>query len=607
MLKLLAYYLKPYAALVVGACMLTFLQVLAELQLPHLMTGIVDVGIYQKDMATVLAYGAQMLAWALGSLVCVVCAALCASRAAMGFGRDVRSALFRAVQGFTLFRFNELGTSTLITRNTNDVQQIERFVQMLMTMAVMTPAMLIGALVMAFMTNLEMTLIVFVSMPILVVVVVLFFRVCLPLLRSLQQRIDNLNRIAREGLQGVRVIRAYNKESFEQKRFARANRDLAETYVKFGRLMGALMPVMLLVLNFTVVALYWFGAEAVDAGALSAGEIMALVQYLTLILMSLMMVSMVFAIAPRTIAACERVNEVLGAGASSSGKPEGQAKNRAHAESASEDAASCGKGAAPSRAEVAGAQDGEAARLRFENASFTFSGAQVPAVSDLNLAFEPGTFNVLIGPTGSGKTTVLNLALRLYDATEGAVFFANEDVQDWNVRSLRESISYVPQKSTLFTGTVRDNLTYGNPTATDEALMAALDVAQATEFVMSHEEGLDFEISQGGENLSGGQRQRLAIARALVRDAKLYAFDDSFSALDYRTDALVRKKLRAYLAGKTVLVVSQRVSTALNADQVVLLSEEGTVEDAGMHEELMQRCQPYRFLAESQLSSEGGE
>lgn len=596
MLKLLAHYLKPYAALVVGACVLTFLQVLAELQLPHLMTGIVDVGIYQKDMATVLAYGAQMLAWALGSLACVVCAALCASRAAMGFGRDVRSALFRAVQSFTLFRFNELGTSTLITRNTNDVQQIERFVQMLMTMAVMTPAMLIGALVMAFMTNLEMTLIVFVSMPILVVVVVLFFRVCLPLLRSLQQRIDNLNRIAREGLQGVRVIRAYNKESFEQKRFARANRDLAETYVKFGRLMGALMPVMLLVLNFTIVALYWFGAEAVDAGALSAGEIMALVQYLTLILMSLMMVSMVFAIAPRTIAACERVNEVLGAGGSSASETEAQAKHRAYAE-----------GAAPSRLEAVRAQDSEAAQLRFENTSFTFSGAQVPAVSNLNLVFEPGTFNVLIGPTGSGKTTVLNLALRLYDATEGAVFFANEDVQDWNVRSLRESISYVPQKSTLFTGTVRDNLTYGNPAATDEALMAALDVAQATEFVMSHEEGLDFGISQGGENLSGGQRQRLAIARALVRDAKLYAFDDSFSALDYRTDALVRKKLRAYLAGKTVLVVSQRVSTALNADQVVLLSEEGTVEDAGTHEELMQRCQPYRFLAESQLSSEGGE
>lgn len=596
MLKLLAHYLKPYAALVVGACALTFLQVLAELQLPHLMTGIVDVGIYQKDMAIVLAYGAQMLAWALGSLACVVCAALCASRAAMGFGRDVRSALFRAVQGFTLFRFNELGTSTLITRNTNDVQQIERFVQMLMTMAVMTPAMLIGALVMAFMTNLEMTLIVFVSMPILVVVVVLFFRVCLPLLRSLQQRIDNLNRIAREGLQGVRVIRAYNKESFEQKRFARANRDLAETYVKFGRLMGALMPVMLLVLNFTIVALYWFGAEAVDAGALSAGEIMALVQYLTLILMSLMMVSMVFAIAPRTIAACERVNEVLGAGESSASETEAQAKHRAHAE-----------GAAPSRLEAAGTQNGEAAQLRFENTFFTFSGAQVPAVSNLNLVFEPGTFNVLIGPTGSGKTTVLNLALRLYDATEGAVFFANEDVQDWNVRGLRESISYVPQKSTLFTGTVRDNLTYGNPAATDEALMAALDVAQATEFVMSHEEGLDFEISQGGENLSGGQRQRLAIARALVRDAKLYAFDDSFSALDYRTDALVRKKLRAHLAGKTVLVVSQRVSTALNADQVILLSEEGTVEDAGTHEELMQRCQPYRFLAESQLSSEGGE
>ena len=299
MLYLFRKYLKPYALLVMLACVFTFLQVLAELQLPALMANIVDVGIYHQDLTYVITLGIQMLAWALGSVACVVIAALCAARSAMGFGRDMRSALFKAVQHYSLIEFNDFGTSTLITRNTNDVQQVERFTQMLMTMAVMTPAMFIGACVMAFQANAEMASIIFFAIPVIIVIVVIFLKIGMPLLRSLQARIDAVNRVMREGLTGVRVVRAYNREAYEQKRFRGVNRDLSETYVKVGRLMGAVMPLLMLVLNLTIVALYWFGAGAIDAGRLSAGEIMALVQYVTLVLMSLMMLSMIFAILDR--------------------------------------------------------------------------------------------------------------------------------------------------------------------------------------------------------------------------------------------------------------------------------------------------------------------
>lgn len=575
MFKLFRRFLKPFAWLVVGACAFTFLQVLAELQLPDIMASIVDTGIYNKDLGYVILRGCEMLAWAIGSVICVVIAALCASRSAMGFGRDVRSAIFSQVQRYSLAEFEQFGASTLITRNTNDVQQVERFLQMLMTMAVMTPAMFIGAVVMAFMTNAQMALLIFVAIPVIIVIVAIFLKIGMPLLRSLQGRIDAVNRVMREELQGVRVIRAYNKEAYERTRFGGVNRALSDTYIKVGRLMGTVMPLLMLIVNLTIVALYYFGAPQIDVGTLSAGEIMALVQYVTLILMSLMMVSMIFALLPRTLAATERINAVL---------------------------------ATDSTIEDGGTRMIEASSkvpiLEMKDVSFCYPESKKDVLKALSFSLAPNTMTALIGPTGSGKSSLINLILRNYDVSAGKIFFHGVALKDIPLATLRAHISYTPQKSFLFTGTVAENLRFSNPDASDEELWRVLSIAQATEFITPEAGGLDFEIAQGGGNLSGGQRQRLAIARGLLRAADLYLFDDSFSALDFKTDARVRRGIEDYLNGQSVLMVTQRVSVAIGADQVIFLNESGSIEACGTHDELFIACPAYRELALSQLSEE---
>lgn len=592
MFKLFRTYLKPFVWLVIGACVFTLLQVVAELQLPDIMARIVDTGIYNKDLGYVLMRGCEMLAWAVGSVACVVMAALCASRASMGFGRDVRAAIFSQVQRYSLAEFEKFGASTLITRNTNDVQQVERFLQMLMTMAVMTPVMFIGAVVMAFLTNGEMALMIFVAIPVIIVIVAVFLKIGMPLLRSLQSRIDAVNRVTREELQGVRAIRAYNKEEFERKRFGGVNRALADTYIKVGRLMGAVMPLLMLIVNLTIVALYFFGAGQIDAGSFSAGEIMALVQYVTLILMSLMMVSMVFALLPRTLAACERMNAVL---ATHSTIVDNGAKQTASDVDM------------PGVDDVLQADSATGATsaipiLEMDDVSFRYPESKKDALSGLSFKLEPNTTTALIGPTGSGKSSLINLIMRMYDATEGTIYFDGVAIKDIPLKTLRAHISYTPQKSFLFTGTVAENLRFSDPDATDDELWRVLEIAQANEFITPEMGGLDFEVSQGGGNLSGGQRQRLAIARGLLRKADLYLFDDSFSALDFKTDALVRAGIEDHLNGQSVLMVTQRVSVALGVDQVILLGESGQIEACGTHDELFVSCPTYRELALSQLS-----
>lgn len=582
MLYLFRKYLKPYALLVMLACVFTFLQVLAELQLPALMANIVDVGIYHQDLTYVITLGIQMLAWALGSVACVVIAALCAARSAMGFGRDMRSALFKAVQHYSLIEFNDFGTSTLITRNTNDVQQVERFTQMLMTMAVMTPAMFIGACVMAFQANAEMASIIFFAIPVIIVIVVIFLKIGMPLLRSLQARIDAVNRVMREGLTGVRVVRAYNREAYEQKRFRGVNRDLSETYVKVGRLMGAVMPLLMLVLNLTIVALYWFGAGAIDAGRLSAGEIMALVQYVTLVLMSLMMLSMIFAILPRTLAASERITAVLSV-TSQIKDPDAPIVNKNL---------------------IQNNPTNNYPIMVFDKVEYCFAEAQTSCISGISFTLKPRTTTVLLGPTGSGKSVITQLMLRLLDPVQGAVLFNGINMRELSQTDIRRRIAYVPQQSVLFSGTIAENMRIGNESATDEEIWDALRIAQAAEFVSEHEEGLAYRITQGGQNLSGGQRQRLAIARALLKPADLYIFDDSFSALDFKTDALVRHGIKEKLADACVFIVSQRVSVGLDADKVILLDGEGSLEAQGTHDELFLANETYRDLALSQLSED---
>lgn len=584
MFKLFKKYLKPFGGLVIAAILFTFLQVVAELQLPDIMARIVDTGIYNKDLNYVIVRGLEMLAWAIGSVVCVVIAALCAARAAMGFGRDVRAAIFSQVQSYSLAEFETFGASTLITRNTNDVQQVERFLQMLITMAVMTPVMFIGAVVMAFLTNAEMALLIFVAIPVIVIIVALFLKIGMPLLRSLQSRIDAVNRVMREELQGVRAIRAYNKEDFERKRFGGVNRALADTYIKVGRLMGAVMPLLMFIVNLTIVALYYFGAPQIDAGSLSAGEIMALVQYVTLILMSLMMLSMVFALLPRTLAASERIDAVL------------------NTDPSIMDAAP--KSVADATEKTSAPKARPNAILEMKDVGFRYPDAKKDTLHDLSFMLAPDTSTALIGPTGSGKTSLIDLIMRMYDATEGAVYFDDVAVGDLPLSQLRSRISYTPQKSFLFTGTVAENLRFANPEASDEELWEVLDIAQAREFITEEAGGLDFEIAQGGSNLSGGQRQRIAIARGLLRPADLYLFDDSFSALDFKTDALVRAGIESHLDGQSVLMVTQRVSVAIGADQVILLDETGGIEAIGTHAELLLSCPVYRELALSQLSED---
>ena len=574
MFKLFKKYLKPFGGLVIAAILFTFLQVVAELQLPDIMARIVDTGIYNKDLNYVIVRGLEMLAWAIGSVVCVVIAALCAARAAMGFGRDVRAAIFSQVQSYSLAEFETFGASTLITRNTNDVQQVERFLQMLITMAV--------------------------AIPVIIIIVALFLKIGMPLLRSLQSRIDAVNRVMREELQGVRAIRAYNKEDFERKRFGKVNRDLADTYIKVGRLMGAVMPLLMFIVNLTIVALYYFGAGQINVGTLTAGEIMALVQYVTLILMSLMMISMIFAILPRTLAATERINAVL----STESTIEDVVVPASLPETAEDGALRTLGADIPEETTVQPAQKRSVPILKMDHVSFRYPESKKDALSDLTFEVAPNTITALIGPTGSGKSSLINLIMRMYDASAGTIYFDGVAIMDIPLSVLRTRVSYTPQKSFLFTGTVADNLRFADPDASDEALWQVLSIAQATEFITQEAGGLDFEIAQGGGNLSGGQRQRIAIARGLLRKADLYIFDDSFSALDLKTDARVRAGIEDHLEGQSVLAVTQRVNVALGADQIILLNETGAIEACGTHAELFLSCPAYRELALSQLSEE---
>ena len=553
MFKLFKKYLKPFGGLVIAAILFTFLQVVAELQLPDIMARIVDTGIYNKDLNYVIVRGLEMLAWAIGSVVCVVIAALCAARAAMGFGRDVRAAIFSQVQSYSLAEFETFGASTLITRNTNDVQQVERFLQMLITMAVMTPVMFIGA----------------------VVIVALLLKIGMPLLRSLQSRIDAVNRVMREELQGVRAIRAYNKEDFERKRFGKVNRDLADTYIKVGRLMGAVMPLLMFIVNLTIVALYYFGAGQINVGTLTAGEIMALVQYVTLILMSLMMISMIFAILPRTLAATERINAVL----STESTIEDVVVPASLPETAEDGALRTLGADIPEETTVQPAQKRSVPILKMDHVSFRYPESKKDALSDLTFEVAPNTITALIGPTGSGKSSLINLIMRMYDASAGTIYFDGVAIMDIPLSVLRTRVSYTPQKSFLFTGTVADNLRFADPDASDEALWQVLSIAQATEFITPEAGGLDFEIAQGGGNLSGGQRQALSLLMATLKRPELLLLDEHTAALDPKTAAKVLEISNKIVQENhlTTLMITHNMRDAIRYGNRLIMMNEGHV------------------------------
>ena len=569
----LAKYLKPYLGTALLTLLLLFLQTISNLFLPALMSKIVDVGIGTGDTGYILRIGLLMLLVALIGSALMVFANLNSAKVAMGFSRDLRTDLFVKVESFSLGEFNTLGTSSLITRTTNDITQVQQVVLMSLRMMVTAPLMVIGGLIMALSTNLELSVVLLISIPILVVVILLVARSGMPLFKSMQVKLDKLNLVLRENLTGIRVIRAFNKVPYEQKRFDDANSDLMQTAIKVNKIMAVLMPSMMIIMNLTSVALIWFGGIRIQAGAFEVGSLIAFIQYVMQIMMALVMVTMMFVLIPRAAASAERINEVLETPFEIQDSVSGDVDCKIHGE------------------------------VTFKDVTFAYPNSEEPALTHITFDTKPGKTTAIIGGTGSGKSTLISLIPRFYDVTSGQLLVDGIDVKDMTQAQLRQKIGLVPQKAILFNGTIRDNMKYGKEDATDEEIWQALEVAQARDFVSEMEDGLDSYIAQGGSNVSGGQKQRLCIARALIRKPEIYIFDDSFSALDFKTDAKLRKALKHETTNSAVILVAQRVSTIMDADEILVLYD-GKIVGQGTHKELLNTCDVYQEIALSQLSKE---
>ncbi len=561
--------LKPYWLMVVGVLILVFISTMTDLALPDLMSDIVDTGIVQGDVSYILGRGGVMLAVALLGTVCIICSSYLSSRIGIGFSRDLRKKVFEKVESFSLTEVNTVGTASLITRTTNDINQVQQVTIMMMRMMLSAPLMIVGALIMALRKDVGLSTIILVVIPIIVVVIGVIAKFTMPMFEKMQKRIDKLNLVVRENLTGIRVVRVFNKVDFEQKRFNQASSDLSRVATTANRLMGSLMPLMMLILNISIVAVLWFGGIRINEGSFQVGDLMAFIQYLTQVLFSMLMLTMMFVLIPRAQASAVRINEVL--------EMESPIQNPAN-------------GAQPSLKGV----------VEFKNVAFGYEGAEEHAISNISFKANPGEITAIIGGTGSGKSTLLNMIPRFYDAAEGEVLVDGVNVREMNQALLRSKIGYVPQKAILFTGTIRDNIRYGKEDATDEEIKHALDIAQATDFVSKMPDGLESPIAQGGTNVSGGQKQRLSIARAIVRKPEIYLFDDSFSALDFKTDAQLRAALKAETKEATVIIVAQRVSTVMDADRILVM-DEGRIAGCGIHEELLATNEIYQQIVESQL------
>ncbi|MFT8363559.1 MAG: ABC transporter ATP-binding protein [Sporolactobacillus sp.] len=569
-------YMKPYKWAAAVSVLFVFLQSLANLYLPTLMSDIVDTGVVKGNMPYVYKIGFYMLLVTLLAGVFTVIANYLASKVASRFGRDVRNNMFAHVETFSLKEFDQIGTSSLITRTTNDIAQIEQVFMMILKMMVMAPLMCIGGIIMAVNKDAKLSLVLVVSVPLLILVVAILGKTAIPIFKQIQKKLDRMNLVLREQLTGIRVLRSFNRETYEQLRFDRANQDVTDISIRINKIMATAMPLMMLIMNLATVAIVWFGGLRISSGQMQVGDLMAFIQYAMQIMFSVLMGAMMFIMIPRAQVSAGRVNEVL------SIQPD--IRDRTTADWSQEDA-----------------KDG--AVINFDQVTYRYPGAENPAVSDISFTALPGETTAIIGGTGAGKTTLLNLILRFFDADSGTVSVSGHDVRDWQLDCLRRVIGYVPQKIQLFKGTVSENIRYGNPLATDEEVKEAARVAQADGFIAAADKGYDGFLTQGGTNFSGGQKQRLAIARALVRQASIYVLDDSFSALDYRTDSALRAELKKMTLKATVLIVAQRVSTVLNADKIIVL-DEGKVAGMGTHKQLMGTCKVYQEIVASQLTKE---
>jgi ATP-binding cassette subfamily B multidrug efflux pump len=570
MLKLFAL-IKPLRGSVAIVTALALAQSLANLYLPRLMADIVDFGIVRGDTRKIFEVGGLMLLVAIIGTICAVGGSYYASKVATGFGRIVRGRVFDRVAHFSVHQFEQFSTASLITRTTNDTTQVQQVLLMLLSMAISAPMMAIGGVTLSLSQDARLARVLIAVIPVLAVVFFLIMWKAVPLFQQMQVKIDRLNLVLDEGLSGVRVIRAFDRGAAQSRRFDDANQDVTGTAITVNRLMALLMPAMFFMMNLTSVAILWFGAIRIDAGEMHVGAVMASLQYAIQILFAVFMVTAVFVMMPRAAASAERINAVLDV--------EPDVVDPAQP-----------RGVGPIRGQV-----------EFQNVSFQYPGAEEPALCEVSFTALPGEITAIIGGTGSGKSTLAGLIPRFYDVNEGRVLVDGVDVRELKQEDLREKIGYVPQKAVLFSGTIASNIRFGHDTATDDEMRHAAAVAQATEFIDQMPQGYASPVAQGGTNLSGGQKQRLAIARALARRAEIYVFDDSFSALDFATDARLRAALRADLAEATVFIVSQRIGTVMSADRIVVL-DDGRVVGSGTHAELLKVCEVYRQIAESQAS-----
>jgi len=565
--------LRPYRLPIAVVLILVFIQSLSDLYLPTLMADIVDKGIVEGDIPYIWQIGGIMLLIAGIGAICSIGASYFSSRVAVGFGQRLRSKMFNHVQNFSLQEFDKIGTASLITRTTNDINQVQQVLIMLLRMMISAPMMCIGGIIMAVNKDAKLSLVIVVVIPVLVGAIAILALKGLPLFKAMQVKLDTLNRVLRENLTGMRVIRSFNRTEHETKRFNDANVDLTNTAIKVNKIMAAMMPIMMLVMNFATIAIVWFGGIRISNGEMQVGSLMAFIQYAAQIMFSLIMVSVIFVIVPRASASATRINEVLNM------VPE--IKDPAQPRQ----------------------DNGQRGYLAFEDVTFHYPGAEQPAIANISFDARPGETTAIIGGTGSGKSTLLSLIPRFYDVGSGRVLIDGVDVRELSQEQLRAKIGFVPQKSVLFTGTIAENIRYGKEDASDEEIQRAAEIAQATEFISNMKDGFESDIAQGGSNISGGQKQRLSIARALVRDPEVYVFDDSFSALDFKTDSKLRAAMKEVTANATVLLVAQRVSTVMDADRIIVLDDGGIV-GIGKHRELMATCDVYREIVSSQLSEE---
>jgi ATP-binding cassette subfamily B multidrug efflux pump len=575
--RLLGKYLKPYWIPITIVFVLTLVRAVTGLYLPTLNADIINRGVATGDTGYIWTVGGYMLGVTLLQIVCTIIGTYLGAKAAMAFGRDVRGSLFRKVESFSQGEINRFGTPSLITRSTNDVQQIQMVVAVGLSLMIFAPMMLIGGIILALRQDAPLSLTLAVILPVMLVFIGLVLWRAVPIFRSMQKKTDRINQVMRESLIGVRVIRAFARTDYEARRFEDANQDLTGVGLKVMRIFAIVFPVLFGIMNLATVAIMWYGAKRVDSLGMPIGNLTAFIAYVMQILFSILMASMLASFIPRAAASATRVQEVLDVEPSI---------------------------AEPAVAIVVPAGgDGLHGLVEFKNVEFRYPGAEAPVLTGISFTARPGQTTAIVGSTGSGKSTLISLIPRLYDVTSGAITLDGVDIRDVERADLWKHIGFVPQKAFLFSGTVASNLRYSDEAATETDLWKALDIAQGKEFVEAMPEGLEEPIMQGGTNVSGGQRQRLAIARALVKKADVYVFDDSLSALDFKTDALLRAALKREITDATVLVVAQRVSSIMHAEQIVVL-DEGTIVGLGTHTELMKTCETYQEIVYSQLSAE---